>query len=391
MADLDAIVVGGGIVGATAALALADLGRDVALVERRPPQYRPGRLGFDARTVALNAASRRLLEELDVWRSVPAQPIVAMRVWEAVGTASIHFDAASVDADALAWVFEVGRLTDALWSRCRDRVRVVAPATVEDLAVAAERATVKLGADTLTARLVIGADGAASRVRQLAGAEQARFAVGETAFATVARCAEPHRGQAFQCFTESGPLALLPLPEPQHVSVIWSVIEAQAARLRSLSAAEFGDALACASERALGDVVDVDAVAEFPLGQALVDDFNPAQRVLVIGDAARTLHPLAGQGVNLGLEDVRGIRAAVAADPRDLGRAGRWRRFARRRAARARLMLTAMAAFDRVYGQQDAALRWLRNVGIRFVDRAPLVKAQLIREAMGVGRVATSS
>ncbi|MCZ6890197.1 MAG: FAD-dependent oxidoreductase [Gammaproteobacteria bacterium] len=383
----DAAVVGGGLVGTAAALSLAREGRRVALIERQPPKRIAGALGFDPRTVALTPVSRRLLERLGVWSEIPAQPIVAMRVWEQAGTAAVHFDAGSVLEEALAWVVEVGRAAEALWSRCEGIVEVFCPAEVEDIDADAERVMISGPGVRLETDLLIAADGVSSKVCELLHVGVRRRPEHHRAIATVARMEGDHQGVAYQRFGATGPLALLPLDAPNHVSVIWSVADSCAEALMALPATGFAETLQRASERVLGAVIEVDRRAQIRLADMIVDDFNPVQRVLVIGDAAHTIHPLAGQGLNLGLEDIERI-TDTGVTRADLGAAGTWRRYARGRRARAELMTGLMGLFENAYGIHDPIARWIRNVGVRFIDRTPAIKNQLMREAMGLGPIA---
>ena len=379
----DAAVVGGGIVGAAAALALGRIGRRVALIDRERPSTVQGRLGFDIRTVALTPAC---LAFLDV--AVPAAPIRRMRVWEELGTAQIDFDAGSVGLDALAGVVEVGAVCAALWDAC-DRVEDVDVyrGAVSGLSQGAGALTVAVGERNLPARLVIAADGAESQVRQLAGVELLHRGDFDAAVATVVQSARPHADEALQRFGTHGPLAFLPLPDPHCTAVIWSQDRAASERLGALDDAAFAAALYAASEGVLGRFEEVDRRYAFRLSQRVVRDFNPRPRLLIVGDAARTVHPLAGQGVNLGIEDVAGI-ARVAEGAVDLGGPNLWRSFAQRRRVRAEAMVALMTVLRGSYGYGGPVGRWLRNVGVRGMDAAPAVKKLLIREAMGEGFLA---
>jgi len=181
----------------------------------------------------------------------------------------------------------------------------------------------------------------------------------------------------------------LPLPEKRSVSVVWSLPAGRYDQLLTLDGSAFAAALTHESESVLGEVAEVGERLSFPFGQSLVSDFNPMPRVLVIGDAARTVHPLAGQGVNLGLEDVQGIQEVTRHLKGDMGENNVWRRFAIRRHARARVMLQLMDFFDRTYRASGPYGRWARNLGVRTVNKVPALKYQLMREAMGLGPLAT--
>ena len=379
----DAVVVGAGLVGATAALGLARAGRRVALVDRRRPVAMPGRLGFDVRTVALTPAC---LGHLGV--DVPGAPIRRMRVWEEDGTGVVDFDSRTAGCDALAHVVEVGATSAALWRACESLAGVagvdVRCGSVTGLSHGAGAMRVAIGDEALFARLVIAADGAESEVRRLAGVEILGRGGFDAALATVVRTERVHGGTALQRFGRHGPLAFLPLRDAHCSAVIWSQDRAACERLRALDDESFATALHAASEGALGRFEAVDERYAFPLAQRLVRDCNPRPRLLLIGDAAHTVHPLAGQGVNLGIEDAARV-VEVSADATDLGGANLWRGFARRRRARAEAMVALMTALRSAYGYGGPVGRWLRNFGVRGLDGAPAAKRWLIREAMGQG------
>ncbi len=379
----DAIVVGAGLVGATAALALGRAGRRVALVDRQRPGAARGRLGFDVRTVALTPAC---FEFLGV--DVPDARVRRMRVWEEEGTGYIEFDSAAAGCDALAHVVEVGAAGAALWQEAEalDGLDVHCGA-VSGLSEGAAAMRVSVGDATLFGRLVIAADGAESEVRRLAGAEVLGRGEFDAALATVVRTESAHGDTALQRFGRHGPLAFLPLPDAHCSAVIWSQDRAVTERLRALDDAAFLAALDTASEGVLGPLEAVDRRYAFPLAQRLVRDFNPRPRLLLVGDAAHTVHPLAGQGVNLGIEDAARL-LDVAEGATDLGRPNLWRGFARRRRARAEAMVALMTALRSAYGYGGPVGRWLRNVGVRGLDATPGAKRWLIREAMGDGVVA---
>lgn len=399
----DAVVVGAGIVGLATALALARQGRQVAVVERRAPRRRRGGLGWDARSVALSPPALDFLRTLaDVGSTtgagsdVPLAPIDAMHVWEHDGAASLDF--AGRPGKPLAWVVENSALTTCLWQAARQSLAVVAPATVAALAGrgAVAELTLADAAGALRTRLAVAADGAESPVRGLAGAgvRQGRLAPDhrQYAIATVARLREPHNGTAWQRFGATGPAALLPLPEAQHAAVIWCATAAKHDERVALDDEAFREALDAELEGAGGGIAAIDRRLGFPARQTLAADLNPLPRVVLAGDAVRTLHPLAGQGVNLGLEDAEDIAETAAGAGGDLGAPGLWRGYARRRRVRSKAMLALMSGLLAAYGRTGASeppwRRLARNTALRAIDASPGAKAQLVREAMGLGPLA---
>lgn len=377
------------MIGAAAALGLAQRGRRVLLLEPVEPEVRRGVLDWDLRTVAVSPGSQSLLGALGVWSDVPRAPFRRMEVWEERGTQAITFDAAEANREELGWIVENGPITVALWNALRRCPQVtVDAARVTALRADADQVVLELGERQAVARLVVAADGAASAVREHLGVAVETFDVGHVALASAARFACPHGAVAYQRFLVDGPLALLPGVHERVCSVIWSQSPECARQRLDLDDAAFAAALTRATQSRLGAVEAVDRRIGFPLTQQLAASFAPHPRVLLVGDAARVLHPLAGQGANLGLEDVRDLLAVLdgpgADDP---GAPGLWRAFDRQRAARARLMVGVMGALRRVYAQSDPWSQLLRNVGVRWLDRATPVKRQLIEEAMGLGPV----
>ena len=370
----------------------------MALVERSLPERVQGTLGFDLRTVALTPSSVAFVRALGGVLDADLEPVETMHVWEYDGSGSIRFGGDG----PLAFVAENSALTSRLWEVAADCLDVVPRSSVDGLTQTPD-AVLLAGAD-IAARLVIGADGANSVVRRLADTtlrhEPSSRRGAQRAIATVALAAKPHGHTAYQRFGRSGPVALLPLgngaagdgcvsESMNAVSVIWSTSETENQRLQSMEDEPFRRALGEETEHVLGDFVAVDQRLSFPVRQTLAADLNPRPRILIIGDAARTLHPLAGQGVNVGLEDARALVAAATRG--DLGAPSRWRGFARERRGRSKLMMASMRVLLAAYCGPRAGEPWMRlarNAGVRLIDASTGVKAQLVREAMGLGPMA---
>lgn len=388
----DVLVAGGGLVGAATALGLAASGRTVTLVDRARPEVSVGRFGMDIRNIACAPASRAFLEAVGVWSSLVAAPYVRMRVWEERGTAELDFDAVDAHREELGWILENGPTVRTLWDRLASEEGVeVVIGTLDGIDLDADRARVVVDGRSLDSRLLIGVDGARSAVREALGVPVRTLATGQQALATIVRTAAGHEGVAYQRFLLDGPLALLPSREPRLSSVVWSQSPEAAVRRQSLDEASFCAELETAIEARLGRVEAADRRLTFPLAQHVVADFNPAPRALLIGDAARVLHPLAGLGANVGFEDARDVLAVFRSLPRgaDPGTPGIWRAFARRRGVRARMMVAAMGAFRQGYAGSGPLETWVRNRAIGWLDHTPLVKQQIIREALGLGPLAT--
>ena len=245
----------------------------------------------------------------------------------------------------------------------------------------------QVGDRELSAALLIAADGAQSPVRRQLGVEAKAWDAQQVAIASVVYTSKGHAHTAWQRFLLDGPVALLPGADAKAAALVWSQSPEAAARRMALDEAAFCAELTRATEACQGQVEAVDRRLSFPLAQSVASTFNPHHRVLLIGDAARVVHPLAGLGLNLGFEDVSGLlrTAKGALDP---GAPGLWRTFARRRRARALGMAHFLSALQGFYGLPQPAVGWLRNFGVRMVNNSASVKRQLITEALGLGPVA---
>ncbi len=406
MADtrrFDVVISGAGIVGATLALSLRDQGLAVALLEARPASTEslPAELGldqFDPRVSALTPRSRSQLDELGVWDSIAGYRSCAyqhMTVWDAHGTGEIEFDAAEVDAPALGYIVENRAITRSLMAlvAMAPDISVLCPCSLTDCVQRdGEGNAVEISLDTgevIVGDLLVAADGALSPIRKLMNFTTREWDYGHRALVTTVQLQRSHQHTAWQRFLPSGPLALLPLPSQEDssfCSIVWSVEESLAEELLNIDDTEFCRQLGEASEYRLGEVLACAQRFAFPLRQRHAVDYVQAG-VALVGDAAHTIHPLAGQGVNLGLLDVavlaeEVIRATRAGD--SAGSLLNLRRYQRRRKGDNLLMMAAMDGFKRLFEQEALPLRWLRNAGMRSVGRALPVKRQLIKHAMGI-------
>ena len=379
-------MVGGGLVGAAAALCALRSGFETTLVEPNPPRPVAGRFDLEVRSVALSVATRAWLESLGVW--VDGGAIRAMKVWEEFSTAALHFCAEELgDYAALAWNVENGRLTAQLWERFESLGGRVLQGNVATMDVADQAVTLNLeGGTRLSARYLIAADGARSTTRRILGVADEKRPTGHWALATAVQCEQPHEATALQRFLADGPLALLPSTDPRVCWLVWSQSEAEALRRKDLPHTDFCAELGGATQLALGEVRAADERFAFPLTQHVVDRFVVGRRVVLVGDAARVVHPLAGMGVNLGFEDVDGAVRCMVRE-RDVGTAD-WAAFERKRQTRSRSLVRLMSALRLGYAAQGPLLNALRGTLTRFVDGMPALKHQLMREALGVGPIA---
>jgi 2-octaprenylphenol hydroxylase len=393
----DLAIVGGGIAGLALAASLGDSGLRVLVLEARelPPPFADGGLdSYDSRVSALTPRSIAFLESLGVWERISAWrhcPYRHMTVWDGDGTGRIDFDADEVVAPDLGSIVE-NRLVVSALAECLagfDRVSLRLNARVADLAEGDGSIALTLeDGSAVEAKLLVAADGALSPVRGLLGMRTREWDYGHRAIVTTAVFEQSHQHTAWQRFLQTGPLALLPLGggDDRICSIVWSIEDGLADELLERDDAGFASALTTASEGVLGRVTACAPRYAFPLRQRHAVDYVRPQAVLV-GDAAHTIHPLAGQGINLGLADV-----AVLAEELERalelglepGSLAVLRRYQRRRKGDNLRMMAAMDGFKRLFGSDALPLRWLRNTGMRGVASLPAVKRRIIREAMGV-------
>ncbi len=393
----DLIIVGAGMVGSTLALALEGSGLDILVLDASPLEaadFDP-QGGFEPRVSALSAASQRIFERLGAWPGMSARrvsPYTDMHVWDGSGTGQIHFSAETVHAEVLGHIVENRVVQDALLETMQRRggQRLLGAARLERLERTPQGWQLTLDdGRQLNAPLLVAADGANSAVRRLAGCETREWDYLHQAIVTSVRCSEPHQRTAWQRFTDDGPLAFLPLERDgdQHwCSIVWSVTELEARRLMALDDTAFRVALGRAFEQRLGEVEEVDPRLCIPLRQRHAKRYVQPGLAL-IGDAAHTIHPLAGQGVNLGLLDAavlaEVIEAAMARGerPEDIRVLSR---FERRRMPHNLAMMAAMEGFERLFQADPLPLRWLRNTGLKAVQALPEAKALFVRQALGL-------
>lgn len=393
----DLIIVGAGMVGSTLALALEGSGLDILVLDASPLEaadFDP-QGGFEPRVSALSAASQRIFERLGAWPGMSARrvsPYTDMHVWDGSGTGQIHFSAETVHAEVLGHIVENRVVQDALLETMQRRggQRLLGAARLERLERTPQGWQLTLDdGRQLNAPLLVAADGANSAARRLAGCETREWDYLHQAIVTSVRCSEPHQRTAWQRFTDDGPLAFLPLERDgdQHwCSIVWSVTELEARRLMALDDVAFRAALGRAFEQRLGEVEEVDPRLCIPLRQRHAKRYVQPGLAL-IGDAAHTIHPLAGQGVNLGLLDAavlaEVIEAAMARGerPEDIRVLSR---FERRRMPHNLAMMAAMEGFERLFQADPLPLRWLRNTGLKAVQALPEAKALFVRQALGL-------
>jgi 2-octaprenyl-6-methoxyphenol hydroxylase len=377
------IVVGAGLVGAAAALALGRQGLRVALVERQPPAV-PDET-WDTRIYAISPASQRFLERIGAWQRMDAgrvQPVFRMDV-NGDTSGAIRLDAYEAGVSHLAAILESGRLQHALWQAIEGdgNVALHCPAAIESLERDDTISRLRLAdGRVLEAELIIGADGAASRIREWAGIASTLIPYGQSGVVANFECERPHGGTALQWFFDSDILAWLPLAGGNRMSMVWSTQTAHADELVKLDAAVLAEKVQAAGHDRLGKLSLLTPAAAFPLRLIRVES-AVAPGVALIGDAAHGVHPLAGQGVNLGFGDAEALVEVLMQHRRaPLGDVRVLQRYARMRAEPVQRMQALTHGLHHLFGDSRAA--WMRNAGMQVIDRLPPLKAVLVREAM---------
>jgi len=387
--DFDVIVVGAGLVGASFALALNGAGLRIAVVDTHVPQTTSDPVDWDSRIYAISPGSVTFLQECGAWDPLDAArlcPVEDMQVFGDDEISALDFGAYAAGLRELAVIAENRELQRVLWQAlsCAQHVEILAPAACRELTFEPDAAVLALtDGRTLHARLIVCADGAESWVRQQAGIEVSVRPYAQTAVVANFTTALPHRGVATQWFQRDGILALLPLPGAR-VSMVWSTATGHADRLLAQSADELAAEVTAAAHGKFGDLRVITPAAAFPLRIQRVRRLV-APRLALIGDAAHNVHPLAGQGVNLGFRDARELAQVLAGRgaQSDCGDFPLLRRYERARKEDIATMQFTTDTLQRLFNNDDAQLARLRNFGLRLVNRQSRLKNLLVRHAVG--------
>ncbi len=378
------------MVGSALACALAIRGIRVALIEAIPSSLESEWADFDLRVSAVTRASQRIFETLGAWAGMVSRrvsPYREMHVWDAVGRGSIHFDSADIGEPNLGHIIENRVMVAALEQRLAGLPAVdwFRPASVLGLERNPDRVFLSLDGATIEANLVVGADGARSRVRELSDLTVTGSDYGQEALVATVKTENGHRETAWQRFLPGGPLAFLPMLDG-YSSIVWSAPSERVHELLAMDSDDFAVVLADAFERRLGAVDWVGPRAAFPLRRQHADHYV-GPRVALAGDAAHTIHPLAGQGANLGLLDAAALAEALVdaiAAGKDPGDFRVLRRYERWRKGHNLMTEMLMDGFKRLFGTDNPPVSRVRSLGMNLTDVAGPVKRSLIRLAMGL-------
>lgn len=388
--DYDILVVGGGMVGAAFACALGGSRYRIGVIESSPADLSWPRADYDNRVSAITRATQNVFRNVGAWEYMVkrrVQPYRAMHVWDATGDGAIHFEAAEIGEPDLGLIIENSVILAGLLERMDAfaNIELLCPARVRTLEVAADRAAIGLeDGRRLTARLVVGADGERSWVRTQAGIGTHGWHYDQTAVVAIVKTSRHHDEVCYQRFMPTGPLAFLPMPEGRS-AIVWSTSPDHAQALLAMEEHAFLDALQDAFGDTLGRMEFSGARGAWPLMLQHADAYV-RPRIALVGNAAHAIHPLAGQGLNLGISDAAALAQVIEeGGDEDIGSLRLLRRYERWRKGDNLAVMAAMDGFKRLFSNDIAPLALVRNLGLRLTNAATPVKNFLVRRAMGLG------
>ncbi len=390
MQNVDVAIIGGGMVGLTLAAQLKESGLRLAIID---PNLAIAPLSetMSVRVSAINRASERVLQQSGVWDSILAMRASAytkMTVWEKDTFASIQFDAEMFGQPDLGHIIENNVIKQALLSDLKKETTLRWFEThCQQVAFGEQEAWITLASgESLTAKLVVGADGAHSWLRQTVNIPLTSWDYGHHAIVATVRCEVPHDGVARQIFSADGPLAFLPLGDPHLCSIVWSLPPDMAKNWCHCDELEFNKALMVAFDERLGWCELIGERQLCPLHMRYARDFV-RDRVALIGDAAHTIHPLAGQGANLGILDAACLAELLTTlyqEGKDIGECRHLRRYERWRKSEALALIIAMQGFRHLFDGHNPLKKFVRNMGLVAVDKLPFAKEEFMRHALGL-------
>lgn len=385
MQQFDLIIVGGGLAGASLALALRHTQLRIALVESQAPR-RPE--GWDARVYAISPANAAFLDSIGAWKHLDTERLAPIRGMQIFGDAGgkLDFSAFDTGVSELGWILESSQMACEFWESAKrqSNLALFCPARPQALTFTDDAAHLALvGGELLSAPLLVGADGRDSWVRNAAGLSALNTPYGEKGLVANFAIEKPHRQIAYQWFRDDGVLAYLPLPG-NRISIVWSTSDANADALCQLSAGVFSERVAEAGAYQLGALELLTPPAAFPLRLMRVPQ-TVAPRLALVGDAAHGIHPLSGHGINLGFQDARVLAELLAARQpwHDIGDERFLQRYQRARREETLLMQAATDNLRRIFRDDSPGLRPLRNLGLNLTNAIPFIKNSLVRYALG--------
>ncbi|HSG22601.1 MAG TPA: UbiH/UbiF family hydroxylase [Azonexus sp.] len=385
MQQFDLIIVGGGLAGASLAVALRNSRLRIALVESNPPSLPEG---WDARVYAVSPVNADFLESIGAWRHLDSARLAPIRAMQIFGDAGgkLEFSAFEAGVSELGWILESSLMACEFWESAKrqSNLTLLCPAKPSRLEFRHDAAVLAMSdGRSISAKLLVGADGRDSWVRQAAGLAAVNAPYGEKGLVANFTTEKPHRNIAYQWFRSDGVLAYLPLPG-NRISIVWSTLDEHADELCALPPDQFCDRVAEAGGRVLGRLELLTPPAAFPLRLMRVPK-TVAPRLALVGDAAHGIHPLSGHGINLGFQDAKELAALLSGAPPwcDIGAERFLQRYQRARREETVLMQTATDGLRRLFREAPPGLRSLRNLGLNLTNGLPVLKNTLVRYALG--------
>ncbi|QMU61677.1 MAG: 2-octaprenyl-3-methyl-6-methoxy-1,4-benzoquinol hydroxylase [Gammaproteobacteria bacterium] len=392
--SVDVVITGAGMVGLTLANLLSKQGKSIAIIDRSEVAAFKDQQKYQSRVTAVSPGSQAIFKYLNAWPAMQAKrvsPFQHMHVWDEAGgsqeNGGVHFNANDMDRNNLGHIVENFVIQSSLNEvlRQQENVEWFLPEHISKVITFQDHAEVELDSGTvISAKLVVGADGGRSTVRNLAEIAYTEKSYQQIGLVALVQTEQPHENTAWQRFLSTGPLALLPLDNGQ-CSIVWSVSGDYADELMKLNEHEFAEALTQASDRQLGSITLKSKCAAFPLvsGQA---ESMVQPRIALVGDAAHALHPLAGQGANLGFTDAAVLADVLEQTERDIGSLKVLRKYERARVGETQIMQSAMDAFVAAFGSSNSTVVTARNAALRSADSIQPVKKFFMKHAMGLSK-----
>ena len=387
----DIVIIGGGMVGLTLACALGQHEFSIAVIEAHEPLDIKLSDDYELRVSAISKSSQQVFQSVNAWQGMlsrRASPYQHMHVWDSTGDGQIHFDAADLGIDVLGHIIENRAVQYSLYEQCQqfENIELLCPLQIKDIRYSEQQTDIILDdGSCITTQLLVGADGANSKVRDAAGIAINKSEYEQKGVVTIVKSTLFHKSTAWQRFLPTGPLAFLPLSDGR-CSIVWSAENQRADELLAMDDEHFCRELEQAFDYTLGKVEGVSQRAAFPLVRRHAEAYVK-KGLALIGDAAHTIHPLAGQGVNLGILDAAALTeivVAARAKGQSISSLTTLRKYERWRRADNSLMMYSMSGFKNLFSNEQSSLSLMRNAGLNLVNSMGPVKHKFMRHALGL-------
>ncbi len=389
--DYDIVIVGAGIVGLTLACHLKDQGLSVAIINKDAVDKKTANLYSQLRVIAVTVGSQQLLEQLDVLQRLDTKqlaPFRSMQVWESGQTTNLFFDSADVGEACLGYIVKNADLQQALYAQAKTDIELtwLAPDVLLEMQLEKNQVLITLASGAqISTRLLVGADGDHSQVRELANLQIKSTDYAQCAIVATVRTELPHKQTARQIFLPNGPLAFLPLKDAHHCSIVWSTTPEESQRLSVLDEELFCEELTYAFEQRLGQVLSTSPRLSYPLKTQEAEQYIKSG-VALIGDAAHSIHPLAGQGANLGIADAHCLAKVILEAKqkhRSIAAHHTLRRYERERRFHNRVMMGSVDGIKHLFATSNPIVQKTRKFGLGMINNVACLKNVIVRYAMG--------